>query len=424
MKLTLPNIQKMDFGEGDSIRLNVKSSKKAKSNKNSKLFEDLLKNKEDIQKKKQKRIKQGENFFAWKNKSEIQNQQVSLRRKDAVLNPRKDTSSLNISFNSDSKSRITDLKNLGLKESQLNFSKKAQIKDFVEKGQKTFSKRLNYIQKSDSKSEVSKIRSNDSLNFRQNDKFESIDINSNKGLNDLTFFDNLKNLKENFKENEEQNSLKPDEFNLENGKSSSLNDLIIKGKAQNIDQTHFDFDLNNFTLNNIFSDSSFKDSKFVNPILRHLANNISQNYSYSLEQIMHSFDSISFKNLENGFTLNMRLFPEELGELKLHLKKEGQNISLIAFVMNEEAKQVMQRDTENLSNFLFNQGYNLENLMVEVKNEGENNNFDNFGRFIAETRNFIKSEDFQSKLNETNSKNQFQKYFYSKGIGRLINKSI
>ncbi len=415
MKLTLPNIQKMDLGGEDSIRL---ISKKSKNFLTEKKFEELLNENETLAFNRKKRIKQGDISKSWMDANIIQNQGNGLRRKDAENIPWKDIESkrfaltkLDVREKKQSKLQGTfDLtkSNLGLLDSE---RLEETQRSFLKETKKLLPENLN-------SNELKSKFENEIKDSLKNDELKRI-VNTQKDISDISD-QNDSVLSKNSKESVNEKNLNP-------GISSKINeDLKFQIKESNFNIDDLRINMDDFTLAQDFSSSniSTNDSKIINPVIKHLVTNISQNYSYSIDKILHSFDSISFKSLESGFTVKMRLYPEELGELELHVKKEGLSISMVAYVMNEEAKQVMMRDTENLSNYLMNQGYNLDQIMVEVKNEGQGNGANNFDRIIAENRGNFNHLNPTIEIAENKRPNFLTRIGYHKGIGRLVNKLV
>jgi flagellar hook-length control protein FliK len=441
--LTLPNIQKMDMGGEDSARLIKRTKSQSKLNVK---FDDLLKEDEQSPSPSKKRAKQGELSKSWMNAQIIQNVESGLRRKDAEQFPGKENNfktfltekvalkgktrfSQNENNNILSKYILEDLLSSSLEEEKSNALKESRLlknnkgkKDSAILSEKYFSspKEANEIHFSDSKisrqtfidTQDSKVKrekefSNFSKSIEPNSLNQSDIVEESSTIRSINS-DKLKA----FSKNEKSENFSDDPSSIRSNTKSDLTNLNF-----NLD---FISDDSRINFNNFSSDQS----KFTEPILRHLAQNISQNYSISLDKLINSFDNISFKPIESGFALKMRLYPEELGELELHLKKEGMNISLIAFVMNEEAKQVMMNDAQNLSNFFMNQGYNLEQIMVEVKNDNQNQNFENFDKIIAENKNSFNLVDNDENISGKKSISSIKKFGYFKGIGRLINKYV
>lgn len=415
MKLTLPNIQKMDLGGEDSIRL---ISKKSKNFLTEKKFEELLDDNETLAFNRKKRIKQGDISKSWMNANIIQNQGNGLRRKDAENIPWKDIESKRFAL---TKLDVREKKQWNLQgtvdltKSNLELLDSERLEEtkryFLKETKKLLPENLN------SNEVKSKIEKN-SVDSSKNDELKRI-FNDQSDLYDKSVENNLlvsKNSKESVNEKNLNSRI------LRNANE----DLKFERKESNLNLDSLKINTDDFSLSHDFSSSniSTNDSKIINPVLKHLVTNISQNYSYSIDKILHSFDSISFKSLEGGFAVKMRLYPEELGELELHVKKEGLSISMVAYVMNEEAKQVMMKDTENLSNYLMNQGYNLDQVMVEVKNDGQGNGANNFDRIIAENRSNFNQLNQTSETPENKRPNFFTRIGYHKGIGRLVNKLI
>lgn len=449
--LTLPNIQKMELGGEDSTRLIKRTKSDAKSNVK---FDDLLKEDEQILSPIKKRVKEGDIAKSWMNAQIIQNIESGLRRKDADQFPGKDT---NFKTFLTEKLTLRGKTNLTLHENASDLSK-INLDETLEAH---FENQRGEIQKNQGLKENGSLKNikgkkdfealkekyfsspNDAIHIHASDS----KINRRKFIGTHNFIDTedsqLKREDEayNLSESIEQNGFQQSD-NFEN--SSRIGSKNLKGFPKNEKSENFTDDLSsinfkaksdlsnlNLNLDFILDDSTISFNKFssnqnriAEPILRHLAQNISQNYSISLDKLINSFDNISFKPLESGFALKMRLYPEELGELELHLKKEGLNISLVAFVMNDEAKQVMMNDTQNLSNFFMNQGYNLEQIMVEVKNDNQNQNFENFDKIIAENKNTFNLKENDEILPEKKSISSIKKFGYFKGIGRLINKYV
>lgn len=422
VKLTLPNIQKMNLGEEDSIRL---QKRKKNTNDIKKNFENLLVENEPSLPFIKKRIKQGDKFLEQIAFNAINDQVNGLRRKDAVINPGKDNKLYDFSqrkIEGFSKSNVSSV----FKEEILTLNRKKSLNYLTnvktgensvkfESGEEDeeFNEISTFNQKSLKIKDSNKVNSFQKRAVKSEIQIENSDFNSQMDFNaDLKSSDGIKRVK--FKEAEERNSIE-EKNQLDDSKKLELESISKLFKK--------DDSIINFTDSFISKELSSVNSKIFNPILRHLTTNISDSYSFSIDKILHSFDNISFKNFDTGFQVKMRLFPEELGELELHIRKEGQNISMVAFVMNEEAKQVMMKNTENLSNYLMNQGYNLNQIMVEVKNENQQKSFDNFDRILAENRNFITGNiDF----NQNNNKNtinisRISKY---KGLGRFVNKYV
>ncbi len=441
MKLTLPDFQSRKLGEEDSIRF---AANKKNNSKKSVSFENLLNSEKDLPSNGKKRIKQGVEFSSWLTiHGEVKNF-TNLRRKDAVFNPGMDKaiesfkskkvaffnfekaesfSKLNEKFKFETSKKFEKNKLTKFEQSKL-LNSLNEKKDFLNLFEKNiFAKKLSLyneelieeILKSESIKEKSIEKISNEKKFQKVSNFNlpetaSLRLNESNDYEDL-ISERLSTLKsEAFLKQEEKTHL---------DKLSHSADKLLKTKKS-------DFNLINFDFNRIlkFCENNLIQNELINPVLRHIASNISQNYSYSLEHILNSFDSISFKAYESGFAVRMKLFPEELGELEFHIKKEGQTLSLVALVMNDEAKQVMMKDMDNLSSFFYNEGYNIDQIMVEVKNEQNNSNFENFDKLIAESRKIF-DDNFSSKEEKISSSTiHLQKIYKSRGIGRIINKSI
>lgn len=454
MRLTLPNIQSMDLGGEDSTRF---LNKVKKDEKKDLRFEDLLNEEDKSFEENRKRVKQGDSSKSWMNTELILKGDSGLRRKDAEDIPRKEknlknlfveSTTLNGKESSSSFKKIAILDSRSLKnlndlnvENHLNrnlLKKRFSLNDslpgeVIEKDLLKTSSKIKYF-KDENIREIPldlKLKNNKSIekdNFKFKDeklkiKNEKETLNVlRKDLDDLDQVDKIKDHQ--FAKFERS---KNHDYLLENEKIENFS-----SKSNSI-KLNENFELKNSKLNldilsNIiqldYPENSSDQIRLAQPVFRHIANNILQIYSISLDKLINSFDRISFKSIESGFALKMKLYPEQLGELELHLKKEGLNISLIAFVMNDEAKQVMMNDMKNLSNFFMNQGYNLEQIMVEVKNDSNSQNFENFDKIIAENNSKINLNFKEENSGGKKDIGSFGRFNYLKGLGRLVNKYV
>lgn len=444
----------MDLGGEDSTRF----LKKVKKDERKDLrFEDLLNEEDKSFEENRKRVKQGDSSKSWMNTEFIQKGDSGLRRKDAENIPRKEKNLKNLLVENttlNGKERLSSFKKVAVLdgrsfenlndlnvENHLNrnvVKRRFSLNDslpgeVIEKDLLKTSSKIKYF-KDENIREISldlKLKNNKSIekdNFKFKDeklkiKNEKESLNVlRKDLDDLDQVDKIKNHQfAKFERSKNYDNLLENE-KIENFSSKSnsikLNEnLELKNSNLNLD-----------ILSNIIqldsSENSSDQIRLAQPVFRHIANNILQNYSISLDKLINSFERISFKSIESGFALKMKLYPEQLGELELHLKKEGLNISLIAFVMNDEAKQVMMNDMKNLSNFFMNQGYNLEQIMVEVKNDSNNQNFENFDKIIAENNSNINLNFKEENSGGKRDINQFGRFNYLKGLGRLVNRYV
>jgi len=450
----------MDLGGEDSTRFLKKVKKEERKDLR---FEDLLIEEDKSFEENRKRVKQGDNSKSWMNTEYIQKGDSGLRRKDAEDIPRKEKNLKNLLAESttlNGKESLSSLKKIAILngrslenlndlnvENHLNRNvpkRKFSLNDslpakVIEKGLLKTTSKIKYL-KDENTREIAfdlKLKNNKSIekdNFKFKDEKLKIK-NEKEPLNvfrkDLNGLDQVDKINDNqfakFERPKSHDNLLKNDKLIENEKIenfSSKSDSIKLNENLELKNSK----LNHDVLSNIIqldsTESSSDQIRLAQPVFRHIANNILQNYSISLDKLINSFDRISFKSIESGFALKMKLYPEQLGELELHLKKEGLNISLIAFVMNDEAKQVMMNDMKNLSNFFMNQGYNLEQIMVEVKNDSNSQNFENFDKIIAENNSNIKLNSKEENSVGKRDINQFGRFNYLKGLGRLVNKYV
>lgn len=400
------------MGEEDSIRLVSKKGKKVDLKR---IFEELINENDFLTKKSKKRIKQGDSQNSGMSYDFAQNQLNLLRRKEAENIPRMEIKNI-VELNE-------KRKNFKEVEHSVNLRKTSDQQFF----KKDFSFEIKKDENFDSSLKGKSISNHQStsLTFKSYEKekeriFEKVSTKSQKENENFESF-KISKEKDFINSGGKKNKIENEDFISKNSKE---NNIVHEKKSG--DKILFE----NFS--NFFNSSDFQvlnNDSYINDltgsIINHLAKNISQLYSYSLDKTLNSLDLLSIRNFQNGFAFKMKLYPEELGELELFVKKEGLNLSLVAYVLNEEAKTVMMKDSEHLTNFLMNQGYNLDQLMVEVKSDDKDREFKNFDKILAEN-----NKNFNSNQNsieyEDNKRNfyNFKRFSYHKGIGRYIDKYV
>lgn len=71
------------------------------------------------------------------------------------------------------------------------------------------------------------------------------------------------------------------------------------------------------------------------------------------------------KRLETG-TVNLRLYPQELGELRMEIKVEQDNIKAHIIAQNPQAQEMIDRHLPRLREALEQQGLNLQHVEVTI----------------------------------------------------------
>ena len=428
MKLILPTIpQGIDGGE-DSTRL--KNVSKLKKDEAKKTFKELLLEDQKTGVTGKKRVK-----FIYNEQtmvsSTIQQELLGLRRTEAKNYPRMDKKTFGFgdaaekslktkSAKSISSSVVSDLKsNI---DSSLLYNIDISLKE------------------ADSQMLLSKARGeiNKSTDLNEKKKF----FISEKQIDNPGSLQNVKDLKSAGKLSL-KNSIKDEEisgkhdFSLEN---DNLMDESSLTALKGIQKRSLNFDLANSNdfefsgektkglksgLKEIFKNNSIDSTNFQSLIQLYFnqigINNSSSNNISSI--LLHIYSNISkfYRATAQDFS-NMQLYPEDLGELELILRKDGKDISLAATVLNEEAKQILMNDSENLSFYFSQQGFNLTDFNVDVRSDNNDSTENDFGEFINSNDRFSLHEDDHVEFDPSSFAGQINKV--NRSIGKIVNKII
>jgi flagellar hook-length control protein FliK len=96
-------------------------------------------------------------------------------------------------------------------------------------------------------------------------------------------------------------------------------------------------------------------------------------HAQNLEEIYQKIREFGFSNrLEEN--VRMKLYPENLGNLDVELKKEGRFISIVFVAENEKGKELLEKNAGYLRDRLTNLDFEVRT--VEVKMKEENNNYE------------------------------------------------
>ncbi|NLJ04623.1 MAG: flagellar hook-length control protein FliK [Exilispira sp.] len=445
MKLILPTIpQGIDGGE-DSTRL--KNVSKLKKDEAKKTFKELLLEDQKTGVTGKKRVK-----FIYNEKtmvsSTIQQELLGLRRTEAKNYPRMDKKTFGFcdaaekslktkSAKSISSSVVSDLKSnidssllynidISLKEadSQMLLSKaRGEINKSTDLNEKKkFFISEKQIDNPGSLQNVKDLKSAGKLSLKNSIEDEEIsgkhDFSlENDNLMDESSLTALKGIQKRSLNFDLANS-KDFEFSGEKtkGLKSGLKEIF---KNNSIDSTNFQ-SLIQLYFNQIGINNS--SSNNISSILLHIYSNISKFYRATAQDFSNMLDSITINSFGKGFLVNMKLYPEDLGELELILRKDGKDISLAATVLNEEAKQILMNDSENLSFYFSQQGFNLTDFNVDVRSDNNDSTENDFGEFINSNDRFSLHEDDHVEFDPSSFAGQINKV--NRSIGKIVNKII
>jgi flagellar hook-length control protein FliK len=92
-----------------------------------------------------------------------------------------------------------------------------------------------------------------------------------------------------------------------------------------------------------------------------------------MQQVIARFALISS---EGHSIMRLQLKPEQLGQLRMHLEMEGQNIVAKMQVENQQVKAILEQNQQHLKDALDNQGIKVSNFEVSVKKENSQTDFD------------------------------------------------
>lgn len=445
MKLILPTIpQGIDGGE-DSTRL--KNVSKLKKDEAKKTFKELLLEDQKTGVTGKKRVK-----FIYNEQtmvsSTIQQELLGLRRTEAKNYPRMDKKTFGFddaaekslktkSAKSISSSVVSDLKSnidssllynidISLKEadSQMLLSKaRGEINKSTDLNEKKkFFISEKQIDNPGSLQNVKDLKSAGKLSLKNSIEDEEIsgkhDFSlENDNLMDESSLTALKGIQKRSLNFDLANS-KDFEFSGEKtkGLKSGLKEIF---KNNSIDSTNFQ-SLIQLYFNQIGINNS--SSNNISSILLHIYSNISKFYRATAQDFSNMLDSITINSFGKGFLVNMKLYPEDLGELELILRKDGKDISLAATVLNEEAKQILMNDSENLSFYFSQQGFNLTDFNVDVRSDNNDSTENDFGEFINSNDRFSLHEDDHVEFDPSSFAGQINKV--NRSIGKIVNKII
>jgi len=445
VKLILPTIpQGIDGGE-DSTRL--KNVSKLKKDEAKKTFKELLLEDQKTGVTGKKRVK-----FIYNEQtmvsSTIQQELLGLRRTEAKNYPRMDKKTFGFddaaekslktkSAKSISSSVVSDLKSnidssllynidISLKEadSQMLLSKaRGEINKSTDLNEKKkFFISEKQIDNPGSLQNVKDLKSAGKLSLKNSIEDEEIsgkhDFSlENENLMDESSLTALKGIQKRSLNFDLANS-KDFEFSGEKtkGLKSGLKEIF---KNNSIDSTNFQ-SLIQLYFNQIGINNS--SSNNISSILLHIYSNISKFYRATAQDFSNMLDSITINSFGKGFLVNMKLYPEDLGELELILRKDGKDISLAATVLNEEAKQILMNDSENLSFYFSQQGFNLTDFNVDVRSDNNDSTENDFGEFINSNDRFSLHEDDHVEFDPSSFAGQINKV--NRSIGKIVNKII
>ena len=101
----------------------------------------------------------------------------------------------------------------------------------------------------------------------------------------------------------------------------------------------------------------------------HLPSGIEIPHSQIVDQVTGHF-AVN-RNLESG-SVTIRLHPAELGELRMEIKVEQDNIKAHITAQNPQVQEILDRNLPRLREALQQQGMNLEQMQVSVATDGGN----------------------------------------------------
>ena len=445
MRLILPTVpQGIDGGE-DSTRLkNVSKQKKDEAKKTFKEF--LLEDqKTDTNGKKRVKFIYDEQAMV---SSTIQQDLLNLRRTEAKNYPGMDKKTFGFGDAAEKSLRTKSAKSLS---SAVVSDSKSNI------DLKSFNKIDISLKRSDNLQVFGKIRDDKVKFIDPNEKMRhSID---NMQIDNPGSLQNAKNLRSAGKLSL-KNSIEDEEISGKHDFSSGNENLMNESSLtvlKGIQKRSLNFDLTNSNdlefsgektkglksgLNEIFKNNSIDSTNFqsliqsyfsqiginnsssnnISSILLHIYSNVSKFYRTTAQDFSNMLDSITINSFDKGFLVNMKLYPEDLGELELILRKDGKDISLAATVLNEEAKQILMNDSENLSFYFSQEGFNLTDFNVDVRSENNDSSENDFGEFIYSNEKISLHENDHVKFDSSSFSRQINKV--NRSIGKIVNKII
>ena len=102
----------------------------------------------------------------------------------------------------------------------------------------------------------------------------------------------------------------------------------------------------------------------------HLPSGVEIPHSQIIDQVTGRF--ALNRSLESG-TITMRLHPAELGELRMEIKVEQDNIKAHIIAQNPQVQDILERNLPRLREVLQQQGMNLAHMQVSVTTDGGGN---------------------------------------------------
>ena len=102
----------------------------------------------------------------------------------------------------------------------------------------------------------------------------------------------------------------------------------------------------------------------------HLPSGVEIPHSQIIDQVTGHF-AVN-RSLESG-TITMRLHPAELGELRMEIKVEQDNIKAHITAQNPQVQDILERNLPRLREVLQQQGMNLAHMQVSVTTDGGGN---------------------------------------------------
>lgn len=93
-------------------------------------------------------------------------------------------------------------------------------------------------------------------------------------------------------------------------------------------------------------------------------------HSRIIDQVIHRFTMN--RSLESG-TVLLRMHPAELGELRMEIRVDQENIKASIITQNPQVQEVIDRYMSKLREALEEQGFNLEHIEVSVSDDPEKN---------------------------------------------------
>lgn len=189
--------------------------------------------------------------------------------------------------------------------------------------------------------------------------------------------------------------------NLENVDFDEKNQFSQKVEIKENDATFtLNLEKQNFSQNNIFSSDSQTASADGSNYRAMINNQIQTN----IPEFVKAGNIILRDN--NQGTINLVLHPDEIGNVKIHLSVDGNNVSGKITVSSAEAMEVFKNNAQNLRDSFIQSGFDAANFEVSYF-EGENsfsnsngeNQKNNERSFIAEkvysNKNSFETENFE-----------------------------